>query len=93
MNIEQLKEALAHEDVYGIDEVEGVTIIEQGKWEAEGKWCYLTTIVQCGEGNYFSVTESRSDSGYWGDSERGDTEVVQVTPIKKIIETTEWWPA
>lgn len=67
------------------------TIAHEGEEECDGKWCFQSTVLQeIATSYYYEITTSRSNSGYWGDSERGDTTVVQVKPRKKIIETTVW---
>lgn len=65
-------------------------VIEQGNWEEDGKWCFCTSVVQYGDDKYFEITESRSNSGYWGDSENGDTTVREVKPVTKTVTITEW---
>lgn len=39
---------------------------------------------------YFEVTETSSNSGYWSDSEHYEPEFRKVKPVKKVVEITEW---
>ena len=67
------------------------TLAKQGEEEVDRKWCFTSTVMQeIATGDYYEITTSRSNSGYWGDGENGDTEIRQVVPSKKIVEITEW---
>lgn len=88
-------EAAHYEDgeIYG----DNVKCVESGDEIAEHKTVYNTDVYEValpdGTAEYFEVTFSRSNSGYWGDSERYDPEFRKVVPVKKVVEVTEWMDA
>lgn len=69
----------------------GVDVIEayRGPQEVEYKTVSQTSVYQTGE-QFFEVTNSWSNSGYWSDGESYDPHVVEVKPVKKMVEITEW---
>ena len=86
-----------YEDGEVYSEVEGIAFkcVEQGDDVVEHKTVYQTSVYQLvtPEGatdEYFEITESSSNSGYWSDSERYDPEFRKVAPVKKIVEIIEW---
>lgn len=90
MNAQEF-EAQYYEDgeIYGDD----VKCIVSGDDIAEHKTVYNTNVYEVtknGSAEYFEATFSRSNSGYWGDSERYDPEFCKVVPVKKVVEITEW---
>ena len=90
MNAQEVLQLLDGEDHYGPDELDGFIIIET-RTDTERKWVFTTTIIQHVEsGEYFEVRESCSNSGYWSDSEQGETTVVKVAPREVTIKTTVW---
>ena len=90
MNAEQIKQELNHEDCYGPKELEGFTIIESEE-EVDMKWVFTTSIIRNDTtGEHFEVVESRSNSGYWSDSESGETEVYSVEPQEVVVKKTIW---
>ena len=90
MNAQEF-EATHYEDgeIYG----DNIKCIESGDEIAEHKTVYNTDVYEVTSGDvveYFEVTFSRSNSGYWGDSERYDPEFRKVVPVKKVVEITTW---
>lgn len=74
-------------------EVEGIDFkcVKRGEDVVSHKTVYNTSVYNLvGTDEYFEVTESRSNSGYWSDSEHYDPEFSKVKPVKKVIEVTEW---
>lgn len=70
-----------------------VKCIVAGDDEVSHKTVYNTNVYQVGEGDdveYFEVVYSRSNSGYWSDSERDEPTFRKVVPVKRIVEITEW---
>ena len=66
-------------------------LIESGEEYCEHKTCYTSTYLQeIATGNYYEVTSSRSNGGYWSDSERYPYEVRQVVPREVIKTIIEW---
>lgn len=63
--------------------------VHSGPQEVEHKTVSQTSVYQCGE-QYFVVTTMKDNSGYWSDGESYDPHVVEVKPVKKIVEITEW---
>lgn len=90
MNIQQFQDKYYEDgEIYGDD----VKCIVAGDDEVSHKTVYNTCVYQVGQDDdveYFEVTYSRSNSGYWGDSERYDPEFRKVKPVKKVVEITEW---
>lgn len=67
------------------------TVADKGEEEYEGKWRFHPVVVQeIASGNYYEITTSRTNSGYWGDSERGDTTIRQVSRSEKTIVQVIW---
>lgn len=67
------------------------TLAHEGEEYCEHKTCYTETVLQeIATGDYYEITTSRSNSGYWSDSESFDPEIRAVKPVKKVVETTEW---
>jgi hypothetical protein len=90
LNIQEFQDKYYEDgEIYGDD----VKCIVEGDDEVEHKTVYNTCVYQVGQGDdteYFEVTFSRSNSGYWGDSERYDPEFRKVVPVKRVVEITEW---
>jgi hypothetical protein len=92
MNVEEFKQKYMDEEygeVYGDD----VTCVYDGPDEVNHKTVYQTSVYKVVSGDveqWFEVTNSRSNSGYWSDSERYDPEVREVKAVKKVVEITEW---
>lgn len=91
MNAQEFEEKYYEDgEIYGDD----VKCIVSGDEIAEHKTVYNTDVYQVGPNGdmaeYFEVTFSRSNSGYWGDSERYDPEFRKVAPLKRVVEITEW---
>ena len=57
--------------------------------DVEHKTCYLTKVYRLVD-DYFEVTWTRDNSGYWGDGERYGGETRKVVPVKKVVEITTW---
>lgn len=90
-----LQEFIDNHYEYGevYSEVDGIEFkcVEHGDDIVEHKMVYQTSVYQLvGTEEYFEVTETSSNSGYWSDSERYDPEFRKVKPIKKVVEITEW---
>jgi hypothetical protein len=47
----------------------------------DGKWVLYKTVYKVDE-QFFSVETSQSNTGYWGDSDYGDTNVSEVFPYE-----------
>ncbi len=78
-------------EVYSEDDSISFKCVEQGDDVVEHKMVMQTSVYNLvGTDEYFEVTESSSNSGYWSDSERYDPEFRKVKPIKKIVEIIEW---
>jgi hypothetical protein len=81
------------EDGEVYSDVEGIAFkcVEHGDGVVEHKTVYQTSVYQLiGTEEYFEVTESSSNNGYWSDSEEYDTEFRKVKPIREMIEVTVW---
>lgn len=90
MNAQEF-EAKYYEDgeIYG----DNVKCVESGDEIAEHKTVYNTDVYEVTSGDvveYFEVTFSRSNSGYWGDSERYDPEFKKVKPVEEVVTVTRW---
>ena len=82
-----------YEDGEVYSDVEGIAFkcVEQGDDVVEHKTVYQTSVYQLvGTDEYFEITESSSNSGYWSDSERYEPEFRKVQPVKKVVEIIEW---
>ncbi len=67
------------------------TVADVGKEEVDMKWCFQSTVVQeIATGQYYEITTSRTNGGYWGDSESGATVIRQVKAKLKMVEIVEW---
>lgn len=90
MNAQEF-EAKYYEDgeVYGDD----VKCIVEGDDEVNHKTVYNTCVYRVGDeptAEYFEVVFSRSNGGYWGDSERYDPEFRKVVPEVETITRVVW---
>lgn len=96
MNAQEFKENYMSEDdyweVYDPEGYPPCKLVHDGKAEACGKIVYQSSVYQVGE-QYFEVTSMRDNCGYWGDGVHHEPEVQEVTPVKKVVEITEWVPA
>lgn len=70
-------------------EVFDAECVYAGPDEINHKTVYQTSVYKLGE-QHFEVTNSRDNSGYWSDGESYDPHVVEVKPVKKLVEITEW---
>lgn len=67
------------------------TVADKGEEECDGKWCFHSVVVQeIATGDYYEITTSRSNSGYWSDSEQGETTIQQVNRTEKNIVQVIW---
>lgn len=96
MNLAQINELMkASLDEYrcgffGEDDLpEDVVLVEEDDWTQEHKYQYCSAVYKCPEGNYFEVSNNRSGS-YHTDWYYGEPSVRQVTPVEKVVKTTEW---
>jgi hypothetical protein len=87
MNVSEFRHlyVLGHSEVGG----DGCTVVEAGDWETEHKMQYKTDIYAVGE-EHFAVDFTRSNSGYWSDSEWYEPEVRKVTPKLETITVVRW---
>jgi hypothetical protein len=69
-------------------DAEELAVVERGEWTQDHKYQNRETVCGYG-GKFYSFCESRSGS-YHTDWYYNDTEVYEVQPVKKIVETTEW---
>lgn len=91
---EQLESMIVkwHDDnLYSDDEydciADNISLIEKGDDRADHKTVYTDTIYNWHPTNqFYCVTTSRSNSGYWGDSERYGTKITKVVP-KEVTKT------
>ena len=60
---------------------ESVKLVKEGSWEVDYKSEILVSTYSI-EGSYFSVQQSRSASGYWGDPEYYPPEIWEVKPVE-----------
>lgn len=81
MTLDEIAKAI---DEYEIDP----EYVEEGNWINTGKYQHKKDIIFF-EDNHYSVTRTRMGS-YWDDYEYLPCKLKEVTPIKKIIEVTEW---
>lgn len=72
-------------EIYGDD----VKCIVKGDEQCEHKMCWNSNVYQVGA-EYFEVTFSRDNSGYWSDGESYDPAFRKVVPRVKVVEITEW---
>lgn len=79
-----LKEIL---DQYESEDLE-CEVIEEGDWINDHKYQYKTDIIKYNN-KYYEIMQNRSGS-YWSDYDYGDSEIHEVTPVKKMIEVTTW---
>lgn len=85
MNAQEFQEKHIEDgEVYDVDEE-----VFRGDQEISHKAVYQTSVYRVGE-QYFEVTSSRDNCGYWSDGESYDPEVREVKPVKKVVEITEW---
>lgn len=58
----------------------------------QGKYITYTTIyLHKPSGTFWDVSETRTNSGYWSDSEQiGDVVAFEVTKTTKMVEVVEW---
>ena len=76
-------------EIYGDD----VKCIVSGDDEVSHKTVFNTDVYQVGVGDsaeYFEVTFSRDNSGYWSDGERYEPEFRKVRPIHEQVVVTKW---
>lgn len=95
MNIQEFQDNhYEYGEVYSEDDSIIFDCVEYGDDVVEHKTVSQTSVYHLrGTDEYFEVTETRSNSGYWGDSERYDPEFRKVKPVKKVVEITEWHSA
>lgn len=87
MNVTEFKEKYIDEDGE-IDESLLMEVDSTGP-TCEHKMCWSTTVYATPNPNeYFRVTSSWSNSGYWSDGESYPVEVEKVEPI--IVKKTDW---
>lgn len=93
MNAEEFKAKYMYEDDWGDCYGDGVACVRTEE-DVEHKTCYLTKVFQVilpvYDVEYFEVTWTRDNSGYWSDGERYPGEVRKVTPVTKLVEVTTW---
>ena len=78
-------------DAYSNDPSISFTCVYQGDEETWGKSVVQFSVYHLeGTEDYFEVTESWSNSGYWDDPDRYDPEFRKVKPISKVVQVTEW---
>lgn len=58
---------------------DNVSLIVDGDWIAEWKIKYRCKVYKVGE-QFFEVTFSKDDCGYWGDGERYEPTICEVVP-------------
>lgn len=68
-----------------------IICVDQGDEQIEHKTSYNVDVWQVvGTDEYFEVTHSRDNCGYWSDGERHEPEFRKVKPVKKVVEIIEW---
>ncbi len=78
------------EDVEGVDDSE-FELVEDGEEQIERKLIYWSNVYRhIPTDTYYAVHGSRSNSGYWRDSERYPSEVNEVKKVVKIVEQVSW---
>lgn len=88
MNIQEFQDKYYEDgEVWGEDGT--IKLIEQGAEQCEHKTCWNSNVYQVAD-EYFEVTFSRDNSGYWSDGERYDPEFRKVVPRVKVVTVTEW---
>ena len=86
--IEELAEELKDLDVYDLDEIEGLNVLENGSWEQDGKMQFRENIVSFKDKS-FRVVEYRSGS-YHTDWNHEGYSLVEVKPITEVRTITTW---
>ena len=61
MSLEKLKELLESDEYFGVDEIEGVEIIESGEWTQDHKYQYKDTIFKY-EDIFYCLSSMRQGS-------------------------------
>lgn len=70
------------------------TCVEQGDAEDWGKSVIQTSVYNLdGTEEYFEVTESWSNSGYWSNPERYEPEFRKVKPVTEMVPVARWLEA
>lgn len=93
MNAQEFKaNYMSEEDYWEVYDPKGLTpceLVYEGGEEVNHKTVYQTSVYRLHD-QYFEVTSSRDNSGYWSDGERYEPDVREVKPVKKVVEITEW---
>lgn len=67
---------------------EELEMAQEGEWEQDHKYQFKSSVAKY-EDKFYQFSESRSGS-YHTDWYYNDTDVQEVTPVKKVIEVTEY---
>jgi len=90
MDTKEFEEKYHYDGEVGGDNV--ICVVE-GDEIVNHKAVYNVDVYKVGDGDsaeYFEVTFSRDNSGYWGDGERHEPEFRKVKPVYKQVVQTFW---
>ena len=82
MNAKEFQEKFITED--GEVNLPGTSCVDVGDEIAEGRYVSNSNVYKH-EGQFFEIMWTRSNTGYWGDSESDPPEVVEVEPHSMTV--------
>lgn len=73
----------------GDDDIEALTIVEEGDWIDDGKYSHRSDVYSTEDGKHFQIRSSRSGS-YYSDYYYSEPDVYEVKPVVKTITKVVW---